>query len=157
MPQYPQGQQHTNHPPSDNAPITLHVRFATGLDDLPLTLPQKATIADLHHAIKSHHPPLSSKFLRLVFRGRVLRDTERINTITGPVTIPQQQPKDTEGDDAPAPTYIHCVVSELPPSEEAQHPQLRPTRGFDRLLEIGFTPEEVQNVRSQFHTLRGTD
>ncbi|KAI9343892.1 hypothetical protein DFJ73DRAFT_504497 [Zopfochytrium polystomum] len=51
---------------------------------------------------------------------------------------------------------MHCAVSDLVASDN-QIPQLRgPSIGFDRLLEIGFSQEEVDNIRTQFHAMRGS-
>ncbi|ORX59391.1 hypothetical protein DM01DRAFT_1361651 [Hesseltinella vesiculosa] len=34
---------------------------------------------------------------------------------------------------------------------------MTPPIGFDRLLEAGFSEEDINNIRSQFHRMRGSD
>lgn len=52
--------------------------------------------------------------------------------------------------------YLHCAASDFA-SEEPLRPTIRPQLGLERLLNVGFTEEEVASIRSQFHALRGTN
>lgn len=38
-----------------------------------------------------------------------------------------------------------------------QKTQLKPLRGFDRLAAAGFSPEDIANIRSQFHSQSSRD
>ena len=44
---------------------------------------------------------------------------------------------------------VHCVISDAPPASEQQE-QVTVNTGFDRLLEIGFSREDVDNLRQRF-------
>ncbi|KAJ3295633.1 hypothetical protein HK104_002438 [Borealophlyctis nickersoniae] len=160
-------------PPNPELSYNVCIRFANGLEDMPYRLPHSTTIAQLKERVTTvraaqtafggfegkllkNDPPqvktevsdLSDKHLRLLFQGRILSDTSTLQSLAPDTTF-------TSPDDQPL--YIHCVASDLPPSERAQGPQIRPAVGFDRLLEIGFSQEEVQSVRQHFHNLRGVD
>lgn len=52
--------------------------------------------------------------------------------------------------------YLHCAVSDFA-SEAQTEPPLRPQLGLERLLSVGFSEDEVANIRAQFHALRGTN
>ncbi|KAI8807172.1 DUF2407 C-terminal domain-containing protein [Cladochytrium replicatum] len=75
--------------------------------------------------------------------------------VTGKAKAVEEEEKSNSEDIS---LFLHCVVSEGPSSSE-QEPQIGngPSIGFDRLLEIGFTREEVDALRSQFHAMRGVD
>ncbi|KAF5321492.1 hypothetical protein D9619_001507 [Psilocybe cf. subviscida] len=69
-----------------------------------------------------------------------------------PVTpVPSSQGKN------PSTTWIHCSVGpEMEPGEEEvdkqQTAQINPLRGFDRLASVGFSREDIDNFRQQFHS-----
>ncbi|KAJ3332662.1 hypothetical protein HDU76_013476 [Blyttiomyces sp. JEL0837] len=132
--------------------MALTVRFGDGREDLVIQLVNpELTIGEVKKMICTQLPDLASKHLRMISRGRILQDTVSISSL--------QEGSSTESNSGgPAPMYLHCAVSDAPASSESQAPQLRvPALGFDRLLEIGFSREEVDNLRVQFHAMRGTE
>ncbi|RKO86372.1 hypothetical protein BDK51DRAFT_32714 [Blyttiomyces helicus] len=130
-------------PPTD---ALLHIMFSDNSGDLTITHPLAARISDLKRVIAIQKPALANHHLRLLFKGRILQNSETLGAVAG-----------GPGDGAGGTTHLHCAVSEAPASEE-QAPELRaPATGFDRLLETGFSQEEVSALRAQFHSLRGTD
>ncbi|KZT62156.1 hypothetical protein CALCODRAFT_426737 [Calocera cornea HHB12733] len=54
--------------------------------------------------------------------------------------------------------WLHCSIgAEIEEDEEeenVQTTQITPLRGFDRLANAGFTPEDIANVREQFYASR---
>jgi hypothetical protein len=55
-------------------------------------------------------------------------------------------------------TWIHCSVGpegeDLEDEENPQEPQIAPLRGFDRLASAGFSEEDIESMRRQFHAQR---
>ncbi|KAI9206854.1 DUF2407 C-terminal domain-containing protein [Polychytrium aggregatum] len=144
---------------SETGPLSICVRFANGEDDLPLLLESgEVTMYELKQTIRERRPSLEDKHLRLLHRGRILKDASQAESLER-ATIPLDNGDGQSSEPllGREPIYIHCVVSEAPVSDQ-QAPQLRgPAVGFDRLIEIGFSREEIEALRSQFHSIRGGD
>jgi len=55
-------------------------------------------------------------------------------------------------------TWLHCSIGadmgEEGEEEKVQTSQITPLRGFDRLANAGFSPEDIETVRQQFHAVR---
>jgi hypothetical protein len=51
---------------------------------------------------------------------------------------------------------VHCFFRSRP-SEAKFSPQFREFRGFDRLLSLNYSREQVNLIRENFHRLQGTD
>ncbi|TPX35861.1 hypothetical protein SmJEL517_g01735 [Synchytrium microbalum] len=131
---------------SSDTPVSLCIRFANGKEDLSLLLPSTtSTIADLSQHVLRTNPAWQTQHLRFLFRGRILSQSSTINDLGVDVTSPDNLP-----------LYIHCSVSETPASEP-QVPDMTIARsmGLDRLLDLGFSREEVEVLRHRFHSMRG--
>ncbi|KAJ3398278.1 hypothetical protein CcCBS67573_g01856 [Chytriomyces confervae] len=121
--------------------VNLVVRFSDR-SDISLSLPGNVTVLQLKKGV-SVRAGLASKHIRLLFKGRILVDTTEIESLSS-------SKSET--------VFIHCAVSDTQNSVETQESQiLAPALGFDRLIDIGFSAEEVSNLRSQFHSIRGRD
>lgn len=103
---------------------------------------------------------LASKHLRIVYRGRIVTDYIRIHTIVPVVDSNIVESANSENApllNDPDPFYLHCVVSDTPLSAHTAEAEIVPSRGFDRLLQMGLDEEEVNTLRAQFHAIRGTN
>ncbi|KAJ1332169.1 hypothetical protein BSLG_008985 [Batrachochytrium salamandrivorans] len=125
----------------------LYVRFADGRDDVQVltTSSVPTTVQDICDFLVSHDNALQSKFLRLLYRGRVLKPDETLATLLAPMDIFALL----------HPVFFHCSISDVPPQNSNEEPQLtRRVPGFDRLIELGMSIQEVEDLRTQFHSLR---
>ncbi|CAD6584982.1 MAG: hypothetical protein ASARMPRED_001970 [Alectoria sarmentosa] len=166
-------------PPPSIPPLTLIIRFATSLPDLPLSIahPRATTPVTLNTLIRPHLPPaLSASPLRLIHAGALLP----------PATPLHASLRLSSTGKSPAQLYVHCSISsdtQLSPAEldaeastaaalgsESQNDEADgyvdegasargagssvqpppPPQGFDRLLSAGLSAAEVASLRSQF-------
>lgn len=96
-------------------------------------------------------PYLAKKRLKLIYNGRVINDQFDFNDIK---YIDHK-------------AYIHCVIGQPLTSEELDKEnksdsQTQPDEapqviGFDRLLQQGFSQEDVNDLRAQFETIYNID
>lgn len=109
--------------------------------------------------IRNRVPTCEHRRLRLIYNGRVLNQaTDFKNDIFAP-KLRQILALETPEDDLRL--YIHCVIGdELTPEQITQENQLdQPQQvsttpqviGFDRLLQQGFSQDDVNDLRRQFH------
>ncbi|RUS21609.1 DUF2407 C-terminal domain-containing protein [Endogone sp. FLAS-F59071] len=131
---------------SDGAPLDLHIRFTEG-EDVLVSATLNETIAQVKDKIKQVCPRLQAKHLRLIYQGRVLSDGQAL-ALCG-----LSNPRFPD-----AAIYLHCSLTDILPenSEATLQPQITPPTGFDRLREAGFSEDDIQNIRAQFHHLHGT-
>ncbi|KAH6896576.1 DUF2407 C-terminal domain-containing protein [Thelonectria olida] len=174
--------------PSQSSPRPLHltIRFSTSQPDLHLDIPspQSTTVLSLKHLLRSR---LNSRSrLRLIREGRLLPDASALSSVlkAPPPPPPSQDDPKGKGKAVEGPSasriYVNCAIGDELSSEElaaeeaaankppdnAQNDSPKPTtstrprpRGFDRLLQSGFTASEVATLRTQFtsiHTSRYT-
>ncbi|KAJ1935827.1 hypothetical protein FBU59_005260 [Linderina macrospora] len=136
---------------------TVIVRFSSGSSDLQLSLPEDTTISALKEQIyQQRADELAGKYLRLICTGRVLQDqlTLRHYNITA---------NDDNSEDA-VPHFVHCLATDIAPERSQQQRSdesvvdsaIEPARGFDRLRDAGFSDEDIENLRVQFHRANGT-
>ncbi|KAF8761173.1 hypothetical protein RHS01_01074 [Rhizoctonia solani] len=63
-----------------------------------------------------------------------------------------------EQDPEPADVWIHCSIGtegdDIDGDDKQQEPQIAPMRGFDRLASAGFSAEDIESMRRQFHAQR---
>ncbi|KAJ1554729.1 hypothetical protein HK096_002171 [Nowakowskiella sp. JEL0078] len=151
-------------PPNSHASLlNLIIRFSNGLPDLSLTISSSSTVSTLKSMIFSsplHSAALSMKSLRLVHSGRLLRDSVKLETvipINSATEIPDVKDKGKKSilSNETVSVFLHCVVADGPVSE-SQAPQITTPVGFERLLEVGLSADEVNDLRRQFHAVRGT-
>ncbi|KAH7345274.1 DUF2407 ubiquitin-like domain-containing protein [Rhizoctonia solani] len=163
-------------------PITI--RFTEREPDLLLGVSSRDTIRDVKALIRSLRPPLERRRLRLVHAGRLLTDGTRLvpwlealeahsrksNAKNAPSRSPASSPTTTnfpqrrsfssiqEPDPEPADVWIHCSIGpegeDIDGDDKPQEPQIAPLRGFDRLASAGFSAEDIESMRRQFHAQR---
>ncbi|CAK9437249.1 uncharacterized protein LODBEIA_P16270 [Lodderomyces beijingensis] len=153
--------------------LKIIVRFTNSLsstENLPdLTLPisvnfdkdninKLITVNWLKGSIRSKSPQCNNKRLKLIYNGRVLNDKTDFDK---EVLRPRRAVLNEDD-----PIYIHCVVGERLTKKQLEEenrldnlPQQVSTTpdviGFDRLLQQGFSAEDVQDLRRQFLSLYG--
>lgn len=163
-------------------PLNLTIRFTTSVPDLELDIasPQTTTVLALKHTLRER---LSSRSrLRLIYQGRLLPDGSALSSVIKalppPPSVsahhdPKGKGKAVDGAQV-ARVYVNCSIGdelsseELAAEEEAANKppenvggdrtkpstSTRPRpRGFDRLLQSGFTPSEISTLRTQFNSI----
>ncbi|KAK2592615.1 hypothetical protein QQS21_009680 [Conoideocrella luteorostrata] len=169
------------HPSRTSTPLLLTIRFSTSFPDLHLDipLPQSTTVLSLKHLLRTR---LSTpNRLRLIYQGRILPDSSALSTVLKPPLQPPPKP-DAKGKGkaidghVPLRIYVNCSIGdELTPKEIADEQasalnppedvaptdssksvsRMRPRpRGFDRLLQAGFTSSEISTLRTQFASIQ---
>lgn len=162
--------------------LLITVRFSNGLADLAMDVPspQSTTVLAFKHSLRGRIDSRSR--LRLIYQGRLLTDAASLSTVLKPLPAPAPAPppsQDAKGkgkavDRPPAiKVYLNCsigdelsaeeldaekVAAERPPentgADPAQAAWKRPRpRGFDRLLQAGFTQSEISTLRTQFASI----
>jgi hypothetical protein len=133
------------------------VRFTEGAPDLTITVSKADSVKDVKKHIREARPGLHNHRLRLIHSGRLLTDgTLLLNSLN-------ERQQGANSDDRSSltkvpTTWIHCSVGPLiGPGESEddkniQTSQIQPIRGFDRLASVGFSPEDIDNFRRQFHS-----
>ncbi|KAF8971062.1 DUF2407 ubiquitin-like domain-containing protein [Flammula alnicola] len=146
----------------------LVVRFTEGAPDLTITVDKKDSVRDVKNHIRDARPELSNRRLRLIHSGRLLTDgTFLFSWLT---SLEERQQRAHADDESSGPatataatakastTWIHCSVGpvvnpgEAEDEKNVQTAQIQPARGFDRLASVGFSPEDIENFRRQFHS-----
>lgn len=114
--------------------------------------------------IRNRVPECDKRRLRLIYNGKVLnKNTNYKHDIFEPKWR-QLAALDEESRDDDLRVYIHCLIGEeLTQDELREEGQLddRPQEvtttpqviGFDRLLQQGFSQEDVDDLRRQFHSI----
>jgi len=104
-----------------SSPVSLLIRFAISLPDLPIYVPAAAntSVSTLKSHVRSLLPSEQSKRrLRLIHSGKVLSDSA---TLSSQLQIPSPSPpkddkkgkgKDVEVGDVHRAVYIHCSVGD---------------------------------------------
>lgn len=144
--------------------VIIIVRFSE--KNFKFVIPYTTSIVDLKEKIKEKEPGVKDKYLRLIYKGRVLKDDKCLNdyNIVADTTDEEsgnehenEELKALNGEDSLKQYVIHCVASNMSDHEENNsEPQMQQTIGFDRLLGLGLPQEEVDALRRQFHLLRHT-
>nr|KAJ3422010.1 hypothetical protein HK105_001522 [Polyrhizophydium stewartii] len=106
------------------------VRFADGRDDVCLDpVPPQTTVRELRRRIAASEPALADKFLRLVFRGRILKAEDTLTSLTASLEAQGSAgdaavaapPAHTAAPDSKAlPLFLHCSVSDERPLSSHQ-------------------------------------
>ncbi|KAF9472135.1 hypothetical protein BDN70DRAFT_887344 [Pholiota conissans] len=159
-------------PPPEETSRDLVVRFTEGAPDLTITVDKKDSVRDVKKNIRDTRPELHNRRLRLIHSGRLLTDGTYLFSWLTSLEERQQRANTTDAETPGAATavstatpakagnttWIHCSVgpvmdpSELEDDTNVQTAQLQPARGFDRLASVGFSPEDIENFRRQFHS-----
>ncbi|UPK98185.1 hypothetical protein LCI18_009120 [Fusarium solani-melongenae] len=176
-------------PPSSSRPplpppLHLTIRFSTSQPDLELDIPSPnaTTVLALKHLLRTR---LSSRSrLRLIHQGRLLPDSSALSSVLKAPPPPPPREDDPKGKgkavEGVSRVYVNCSIGDELTSEELKQEEeeaakppkdvtpegSKPTastrprpRGFDRLLQSGFTQSEISTLRTQFtsiHTSRFT-
>ncbi|CAM1510559.1 Fc.00g008940.m01.CDS01 [Cosmosporella sp. VM-42] len=159
-------------------PLHLTIRFSTSFPDLDLDIPspQTTTVLSLKHLLRTR---LSTRNrLRLIHQGRLLPDSSALSSVLKALPPPPRE-DDPKGkgkavDGAPVVrVYVNCSIGDELTEEELSEEESsakkppenvggdsKPTtstrprpRGFDRLLQSGFTPSEISTLRTQFNSI----
>jgi hypothetical protein len=167
-------------------PLHLTIRFSTSQPDVELDIssPQTTTVLALKHILRTRLTSRSR--LRLIHQGRLLPDGSALSSVLKPHPPPPRDNDDPKGKGKAVEganisrVYVNCSIGDELTSEELKNEEeeaskppkdvtgngsqpatsTRPRpKGFDRLLQSGFTPSEVATLRTQFtsiHTSRFT-
>jgi len=148
--------------PSRTDSRNLTIRFTEGIPDLVLFVTSTDAVRDVKAKIVTARPQLKDRRLRLIHAGRLLTDGTLLHPWLSTLEGRQLRAKTSDASlSSPRPhiiTWLHCSVG---PTLEAgtetednppQVAQLRPLRGFDRLVAAGFSEEDISNFRRQFHS-----
>jgi hypothetical protein len=127
--------------------------------------------------IRDAREALHARRLRLIHAGRLLAPDLCIHEWLETLAV-RQAPVNSGAErraDEEAAAWVHCAVGQpleegededvgapvrpMLPSKapvcslgDAQAPQMRPLRGFDRLAAAGFSEEDIEGMRSHFHS-----
>ncbi|KAG5992996.1 hypothetical protein E4U43_003606 [Claviceps pusilla] len=174
----------TNPPRPSAPPLLLTIRFSTSIPDLDLDIPypQSTTVLSLKHLLRKRLS--TPNRLRLIYQGRLLPDSSALSSVLKPPLSPPlaSSKPDAKGKGkaidghAPLRIYVNCSIGDVlspkdladeqasasnPPqdvtpsesSHQASSTRPRP-RGFDRLLQAGFTSSEISTLRTQFASIQ---
>ena len=116
------------------------------------------TVRWLKNSIRKERPICSRKRLRLICSGRVINEKTDFKR---EIYEPLKRHNPHRGNDENDKIFIHCLVGEdmtpeqLAKEDSVDEQQTRTTgpevAGFDRLLQQGFSSEDVNDLRRQFH------
>ncbi|KAF4577294.1 hypothetical protein EYR40_009346 [Pleurotus pulmonarius] len=152
--------------PSDGEPLLptpkeLVFRFTEGIPDLQLHINAADSVKGVKQKLRALRPQVADRRLRLIHSGRLLTDGIMLYEWLSLLEERQKRALDDTlpPSDSKEHVYIHCSVGpKMDPSEEEaeesmdQSGQLQPARGFDRLVALGFSEDDVNNFRQQFHS-----
>ncbi|PPR02400.1 hypothetical protein CVT26_011368 [Gymnopilus dilepis] len=157
----------------------LVVRFTEGVPDLTVSVNKEDSVKDIKRRIRELRPELHNRRLRLIHSGRLLTDgtflyswltsleerqqraqseNPELNAGLGDVSPVKSSAAEKPADSPSQTTWLHCSIGpvmsadEIEDDSKAQAAQIQPLRGFDRLASIGFSPEDIENFRRQFHS-----
>ncbi|KAF7732317.1 hypothetical protein EC973_005213 [Apophysomyces ossiformis] len=134
--------------------IDLHIRWSDR-QDLIFKVSPFDTMAHIKEKIRQLSPRTECKYIRLIHNGRILDDTRSLYTYG---IGKQIQTESKAMLSLPSPVYLHCSLSDyIPKAPVIKAPQSIPAAGLDRLRESGFTEEDIQAIRTQFHRLNITN
>ncbi|KAF9049916.1 DUF2407 ubiquitin-like domain-containing protein [Panaeolus papilionaceus] len=139
-------------------PRDLVIRFTEGSPDLTITVHKPDFVRDIKKRIREARPELQTRRLRLIHSGRLLTDGTLLHAWLVSLEERQQRAKHDDTASNESIKWIHCSVGpvidlkEIEAEDQSPQPQIQPVRGFDRLASIGFSQEDIENFRRQFHS-----
>jgi uncharacterized ubiquitin-like protein YukD len=142
----------------DNVIINIRLRE----QNLKFIIPYNTPVSELKEQIKDTNPELKNKCVRLIYKGKVLKDDKNlsdygINADTEEEENENEELKALNSENSLKQYVIHCAVSDILENEEHNlEPQIHQNIGFDRLVGLGLSQEEVDVFRRHFHMLRNT-
>ncbi|KIY73774.1 hypothetical protein CYLTODRAFT_416798 [Cylindrobasidium torrendii FP15055 ss-10] len=153
----------------EHAPRQLTIRFNEGFPDLNVMMDRADTVRDIKAKIRREREELADRKLRLIHSGRLLADGMPLYTWLAnqedkkkPRVTEEEAEKGEAGGNAQSMTWLHCALGGKIETgedndEKLQAAQLQPARGFDRLVSVGFSAEDIANFRRQFHNQSATN
>lgn len=119
--------------------LTITVLFQNGARSVH-TVSRRETVASLIDRLKSD-PNFQSKpdqVPRLLFLGRILQPNNILSSLSDSSEF-----------------TVQCIAQRQP-DQNKQECESEPAKGFDRLLRVGYTSEQIAELRSAFHTVSQT-
>lgn len=156
--------------------FTLTIRFTVPPDiqgevkdlDIPLEVDLsrdelQISVQWIKSTVRDRVQQCAQRRLRLIHGGRVLSEKLDLRREVFEPRVRQQQ-QAAEGEAETLRVFVHCLIGDLlTPQQLAEEnkldlaPQARTTApevvGFDRLLQQGFSPEDIEDLRRQFHAI----
>lgn len=157
--------------------VQLIVRYVNGLKDTVIDTDSTSPIilnlptSFIRQQIRTAHPDLAKKRLKLLHNGRVLMShtnfTKEINYLSTNLDTDDDHDNHNKlQDNEPIKIYFHCIIGddlsdkELQQEESLDQQPVKSTteapKGFDRLFSQGFSNEDIEDLRSQFFRLHGS-
>ncbi|ORY38977.1 hypothetical protein LY90DRAFT_510805 [Neocallimastix californiae] len=133
--------------------------------NLKFTIPYNTSVSELKKQIKNTNTELKDKYLRLIYKGKVLKDDKNLSNYGIVAEVESSEDEENENEELKALNnkdslrqyVIHCAVSDVLENEEHNlEPQIQQRLGFDRLIGLGLSQEEVDVFRRHFHILRNS-
>ena len=116
--------------------ISVTIRFTDREDFVIDHCPRHADVTWLRERVYTEYPVLQGQLLRFVYRGVLLLDGTSISK-----------------SGVRRGAVILCAVSDPSASTEAERAEgrIEVVQGFDRFRQAGFSEEDIQSFREQFH------
>lgn len=161
-------------------PLHLTIRFSNSHPDLHLDipLPQTTTVLALKSLLRTRLTSTPRSRLRLIHQGRILPDSSSLSSVLKQLPPPPPASNDPKGkgkvdEGGVTRVYVNCSIGDeltdeelkkeeeeaIKPPENAAETGTNSTstrprpRGFDRLLQSGFTTSEISTLRTQFTSI----
>jgi hypothetical protein len=121
-------------PPAQN--LTLTVLFPTG-DRISYDLTKETTVSELIRLIRDDPQAKkpANRNIVIIYQGRILQSTDVLSSVESQ-------------DEFTVHAFFRAIRVDAPNPEDL--------RGFDRLARMNYTPEQIAELRRNFHVLHGT-
>lgn len=108
--------------------------------------PETDSVLDLKHKATSTQlfaeELKEDKRIRLIYQGKLLLDSYKLALYSSSQTELSDQ------------AIVHCAISTAPVGDEDPHPATSDEfRGLDKLFDLGYSPDEIQDMRFHFHMM----
>ncbi|KAG8901445.1 hypothetical protein FRB99_005303 [Tulasnella sp. 403] len=135
---------------------TVTIRFTEGVEDLTLVISDTDTVREVKKKIRLQRTGLENRRLRLIHSGRLLTDG---TYLYGWLKSLEEHQRRAQVESEDTSTWLHCSIGMEGDEEDTKEPkaQMTPLRGFDRLMNAGFTEEDIATIRRQFRISRGLE
>eukprot|EP00164_Ancoracysta_twista_P005595 GFYU01007673.1.p1 GENE.GFYU01007673.1~~GFYU01007673.1.p1 ORF type:complete len:303 (+),score=58.80 GFYU01007673.1:202-1110(+) len=119
--------------PKKEGHLRIFIKMVDG-GNHTIDIPQDASVPDLKDAVRAAEKVEGPKNIRLIYMGKILDANETL----AHYKIPDE-------------SFVHCTISE-PRPQVVELEETGPTvRGFERLRFSGFSEQEIETLRMQFH------
>ncbi|ANZ75337.1 BA75_02844T0 [Komagataella pastoris] len=131
--------------------LRIKIRFSNELPDLEVPSNFQVSLKELRSYVRSQYNQINNKRLKFIYQGKVILANTDFDSL----------PHSNEE------IFIHCLVGETLTADEladeGQWDTKQPIKsteeaavGFDRLLSQGFSRQDVDELRSTFHSMYGS-